>query len=127
MSSRSSRALAIAAVSVFAAASTAQVTVPNEFEAGETARAADVNENFDALEDAATANALGVSDNAAGVTVNAEGVAANAAAVATQNANTGANATSITTNSVGISVGSGVGFSGGVKTGIANRNVTKHN
>lgn len=41
--------LAAAAVAIIGVASADQITIPNQFTAGTTARAAEVNENFDAL------------------------------------------------------------------------------
>jgi hypothetical protein len=59
----------------------AQTQVPNDFQAGTPARAADVNANFDALENAINGHASDIADNAANIATNAAGIAANTAAL----------------------------------------------
>ena len=66
-------ALALLAVSF---GSGAQTEVPHEFEAGQPARAAEVNANFNALGDAIDANATAIGDNTAAIEANAAAIAA---------------------------------------------------
>ncbi len=57
------RFILVAVSLLFALTANAQTQVPNDFQAGTPARAAEVNENFDALESAVDSNALGISTN----------------------------------------------------------------
>ena len=52
-----------------------QTQVPNEFQAGEPAKASEVNANFDALESAANSNSQKADDNAASVSAVADSLA----------------------------------------------------
>lgn len=75
----------LAAALVFPGDSSAQTQVPNDFQAGQPARAAEVNENFDTLETAIDQNAAGIDQNSSAVEANAAGIGQNAAGIA-QNA-----------------------------------------
>lgn len=58
-----------------------QTEVPNTFETGQPARAAEVNANFDALENAADANSAAIDANSQALGANSQAIDANATAV----------------------------------------------
>ena len=68
------RLLGIVVLCVFALQAQAQIEVPHVFEPGTTARASEVNANFDALEAAAAENADGVATNANSIAGSANSV-----------------------------------------------------
>ena len=76
----------------------AQTQVPNVFQAGEPARAADVNENFSALGEAANDNAANIANNASSIAVNASSIDGNADAIAAANSNVSQNVAAIQAN-----------------------------
>jgi len=67
--------LAAAVVALTPAHVIAQTGVPHTFQAGQPARATEVNENFDALEDAVDDNAASATANAAAIQENADMIA----------------------------------------------------
>jgi hypothetical protein len=81
-----------------ALAAKAQTQVPNVFQAGEPARAADVNENFSALGEAANDNAAKIANNASSIAVNASSIDGNADAIAAANSNVSQNVAAIQAN-----------------------------
>lgn len=72
-----------------------QVTIPYEFISGEKAVAAEVNENFNAVEAAVNDNASGVASNADAILHNSSGVAANEAIILDNGSGIAANADKI--------------------------------
>ena len=65
----------------YCGASVAQTQVPHDFQPNTAAKAAEVNENFDALENSINDHATDIADNAADIAANAAGIAANTAAL----------------------------------------------
>ena len=76
-----------------------QTEVPNTFQAGQPARAADVNANFDELEGAVDANAAGISTNTSAIGGNASAIATNTTEIA-NNSNGIASNPAITSNNI---------------------------
>ena len=76
------------------------VSVPNTFQAGQPASASEVNENFDALEEAAARIAALVSGNTAEIGANNGRISSNTASITAVNSKADANARSIGSNTV---------------------------
>lgn len=89
-----------------AAAANAQTQVPNDFQAGTPARAADVNANFTTLETAVNTNANDIISNTDAVTQAQSNVSANAAAIAANEVATQSNSSSIDANNQSITANS---------------------
>ena len=66
--------LGIVASMLIAVSANAQTQVPNDFQASTPARAAEVNQNFDALESAIDGNGADISTNAASIESNETGI-----------------------------------------------------
>ncbi len=86
-----------------------QTQVPNTFQSGQPAVAAEVNDNFSALETAAIDNAAGIASNSTSIDGNATDIASNATAIddngvgiAANSAAIGSNTAEINTNTVTI-------------------------
>ena len=84
------------------AAAHGQTQVPNVFQAGQPASAAEVNANFTELETAANQNAAGIAANSASATQNATDIAANTASAAQNATDIAANTTSTLNNTTSI-------------------------
>lgn len=69
------RATLLTIALVIPLSATAQTQVPNEFQSGTPARAAEVNANFDTLETAIDSNAANIAANASDISAVAESVA----------------------------------------------------
>jgi len=96
------------------ATANAQTEVPNDFQAGTPARAAEVNENFNTLETAIDDNAANVAINTADITANTANAAVNTSSIQTNAANISNNADAI--DAVALSSGLQI-YSQGVSIG----------
>ena len=67
---------AIALTAIYSGDASGQAQVPNDFQAGQPARAAEVNANFDALETAVNQNAAGIATNVTEIASNDSEIAA---------------------------------------------------
>ena len=89
-----------------AAAANAQTQVPNDFQAGTPARAADVNANFTTLETAVNTNTNDIISNTDAISQSQSDVLANAAAIAANEVATQNNSSSIDANNQSITANS---------------------
>lgn len=76
--------------------------VANQFSAGQPARAAEVNANFQELADRTEINTTNISTNTSGISTNATGIATNVSGISTNAAGVSTNAAGIATNATGI-------------------------
>lgn len=92
-----------------------QTQVPNTFQSGQPARAAEVNGNFTTLEAASNNNATSISSNAAAIVSNVAAIGNNAAGIASNSSIASSNiteiqnnATNIATNTASIAANAGI-------------------
>ena len=98
---------ALLTMTFFSLSQAGEVDVPNTFQSGSPAIAAEVNENFAAIETAVDDNAVDIEANTSAINANATYISTNAAATTANAAAINANATGISTNATTITANAG--------------------